>query len=418
LPEQRLEDLAARLERERLDADRRYNDALTALDRAVRVSPDLPRSPDAGRGANVPADPRIMAGARPEIDRSIKGRLRGFIWRLVAPPLQAQADFDAVLVEHLQRRAAETEDLERRVARLADAVRGELEALGAFESRLVQYLQTITLYVDTKVRSAGGTELRDRLALAEDRLLALKRTIERAPSAASPAPQPAAAFEAPVDAASYVAFEDRFRGSQQEIARRLEEYVPMFESASDVVDIGCGRGELLELFNQRGIRARGVDANEAMVEVCRSRGLQAERADALGYLDRQPDGSIGGLIAIQVVEHMEPAYLMRFLETAYHKMKPGAPIVLETINAACWMAFFETYIRDLTHRRPLHPDTLKFLVQAAGFAHVDVQFRQPVAEADRLDRVASGLSGDLEAIAKVVNARMFSSMDYAVVARR
>src|SRR5438552_1506438 len=113
---------------------------------------------------------------------------------------------------------------------------------------------------------------------------------------------------------------------------------------------------------------------------------QGECSDALGYLQRQGEGSIGGLAAIQVVEHFEPGYLARFLETAYHTMRPGAPLILETINPACWMAFFECYIRDLTHQRPLHPDTLKYLVQASGFQHVDVQFRQLVGEGDKLDR--------------------------------
>ena len=163
--------------------------------------------------------------------------------------------------------------------------------------------------------------------------------------------------------------------------------MPILAGASDVVDIGCGRGELLGLLRERGAKARGVDASPAMVEVCRAAGLDVEQGDAVGYLERQPDGSIGGLVAIQVVEHFAPAYLTRFLETAYHKMRPGAPLILETINPACWMAFFETYIRDLTHQRPLHPDTLRYLVQASGFTHVDVQFRQPVRDLDRLDRV-------------------------------
>jgi O-antigen chain-terminating methyltransferase len=110
-------------------------------------------------------------------------------------------------------------------------------------------------------------------------------------------------------------------------------------------------------------------------------------------------------------------------------MTPGAPLVLETINAACWMAFFETYIRDLTHQRPLHPDTLRYLVEAAGFSSVDVRFRQPVSPADRLESVETGLLTDSPAAVNVVasalndhaqklNTRLFSSMDYAVVARR
>jgi O-antigen chain-terminating methyltransferase len=108
-------------------------------------------------------------------------------------------------------------------------------------------------------------------------------------------------------------------------------------------------------------------------------------------------------------------------------MRPGAPLVLETLNPACWMAFFETYLRDITHRQPLHPDTLRLLVEASGFNAVDVQFRQPVRDEDRLDRVEDLASADpalarvvraLNAHAAKLNARLFSSMDYVVIARR
>jgi hypothetical protein len=94
-----------------------------------------------------------------------------------------------------------------------------------------------------------------------------------------------------------------------------------------------------------------------------------------------------GLIATQVVEHLKPDYLMRFLETAHQKLAPGATLVLETINPACWTAFFDAYIRDLTHAQPLHPDTLKYLVQAAGYQSVQIQFLSPVADAEKLPTV-------------------------------
>ena len=99
-----------------------------------------------------------------------------------------------------------------------------------------------------------------------------------------------------------------------------------------------------------------------------------------------PDESLGGLFAAQVVEHLTPDYLLAFLNEAQRVLRPGAPIVLETINVACWYAFFQSYIRDITHARPLHPDTLKYLVTASGFADAAVEFRVPVPEADRLQR--------------------------------
>jgi SAM-dependent methyltransferase len=429
--EQSVEDLVARLERERREADRLYNDALTALDAAVQTPPQLPDAPapyDDGALHSANRTWNILPDGAPRIDRSLRGRLRAFVWRLVGPPLDTQKHFNASVIDHLNRNVRSEQELPRALGGMVEEVRRQFQALVRFESLLVQYLQTITIYVDSKDRAFGGPELRERLAFTEQRMLALKRDVDRLLSGAAPAG--GASVTATTEAATYVGFEDRFRGSQSEIRRRVEDYLPLFASTSDVVDVGCGRGELLDLLKGQGVTARGVDTNAAMVELCLGRGLEVECADALGYLERQRDGALGGLVAIQVVEHFEPAYLARFLEAAYHKMRPGAPLILETINPACWMAFFETYIRDLTHQRPLHPETLKYLVQATGFQHVDVQFRQPVEEGDKLDRVAvSAESGapqsSVAALAQAINAhadklnvRLFSSMDYAVIARR
>src|SRR5262249_32188024 len=137
--------------------------------------------------------------------------------------------------------------------------------------------------------------------------------------------------------AGYIGFEDLFRGSPEQIRARQRDYAVRFAGAHDVVDIGCGRGELLELLRDGGVSALGIDANADMVDVCRARGLRAEHADALEYVSGLPDDSIGGLVGLQVVEHFEPAYLVRVLNTAFAKLRPGAPIVLETINAACWV---------------------------------------------------------------------------------
>ncbi len=252
--------------------------------------------------------------------------------------------------------------------------------------------------------------------------------------AEAPVPSPAEApvpstAEAPVPSTAeamshtYVGFEDQFRGSSQEIRARQEDYAQLFAGSADVLDIGCGRGEFLDLLRERGVSGRGIDLNPAMVDVCRSRGLDADTQDALAYLRGLPDGALGGLIALQVVEHLEPAYLTRLLDAAFAKLRPGSLIVLETINPACWFAFFESYIRDITHVRALHPDTLKFLLIAGGFQQVEIRYRAPYPEHDKLQPVSAPppLADTVETLnanVEKLNRLLFTHLDYAAIGRR
>lgn len=232
-------------------------------------------------------------------------------------------------------------------------------------------------------------------------------------------------YESALDAHQYVGFEDQFRGTPESIRERLLEYVPLFAGARDVLDVGCGRGEFLQLLREHGVRARGVDLNPAMVQTCRERGLDAAEGDALGYLSSVPDQSLGGIFAAQVVEHLQPGYLLRFIAAAFDRLRPGAPIVLETINPACWFAFFSSYIRDITHAQPLHPDTLKYLLVASGFQRVEVVYRSPYPEQHKLQRIEALESPSLAGWAAVVNENadklnrlLFTYLDYAAVGHR
>jgi O-antigen chain-terminating methyltransferase len=233
----------------------------------------------------------------------------------------------------------------------------------------------------------------------------------------------------------YVAFEDQFRGSADAVSEKLRTYVPVFRSASGpVVDLGCGRGEMLAVLKAAGVTARGVDANGDMAAIARERGLDATQGDALAYLQALDDESIAGIVATQVIEHLEPPYLTRLLSTASQKMQRGAPIVLETINPACWLAFFSSYIRDLTHVRPVHPDTLQYLLRASGFSEVTIAYSSPVpapmkmrtidipAEVltakDTASIALQSLAHTLNANATILNSLMFTHMDYAAIGYR
>src|SRR6266508_635457 len=171
-----------------------------------------------------------------------------------------------------------------------------------------------------------------------------------------------------------------------------------------------------------------------MAAAARDRGLDAAHADALTYLSAIPDGTVGGLIATQVIEHLEPSYLMALLATASRKLQPGAPLVLETINPACWLAFFSSYIRDFTHVRPIHPDTLQYLLRATGFERVEIRYSAPVpdqikmktvdpgAEIGRSDapiaRALAQMAHAANANAAILNSLLFSHLDYAAVGYR
>jgi O-antigen chain-terminating methyltransferase len=427
---------------------RQYNAALTRLDLACQPPPDWPAPPgplDVSQVGRINGSWQILASEEPPAAAGVRGRLAGFVWRLIAPALQKQQAFNGALVDHLNRNAGAQADAQRALAELVPRLREAFDGLARFESLLLQFLQQITPLVDARERAVQEAiaELRTVSALGQRAVAATRRDIERlaattpVPSiamsaAASPPVAPAGAGPASGagDAYKYVAFEDQFRGSETEIRERLADYVPYFEGATDVLDIGCGRGELLDLLAARGIGARGLDLNPEMVDVCRSRGLNAVQADALGYLNGLPDESLGGLIAVQVVEHLDAGYLTAMLQAAFHKLRPGARVVLETINPACWVAFFESYIRDLTHVRPVHPQTLQYLLLASAFTRVEIVYRSPVA--DKLQSVAPAArpagAAAPDAVAELVtafnanverlNARMFTYLDYAAVGVR
>ena len=455
------EAVIGRLDREREQAERRYVAALAALDAAAEPPASLVSSV-----ANSEADAARVNQA----------------WR---QPARGQGWLERALVELSRfmpwRRRALDGAMIAALNRQAEVSRALLDAIRHFQSHVVWYGQSVAAFAATQRRGAGTAEgievvhaainalatdwqvqwdtlqtreqrydarvaaltkayddLRDVAALAQQSTLALKRRVEALatspiPAAGAPAATPSSGASMPdPNAFTYVAFEDRYRGSPEAIQRQLRDYLPLFDGAANVLDVGCGRGELLQLFRERGTSARGIDVNDEMVAICRTRGLVADRADALEYLATQPESSLGGLTAIQVVEHLEPTQLMRVLDAAHRALKPGAPVVLETINAACWAAFFDSYIRDFTHVRPLHPDTLRYLVQASGFASADIQFRSPFAEQDRLpivrfplrpaksdaDVAMSELAEAVNVHAERLNARLFTHRDFAIIAKR
>jgi SAM-dependent methyltransferase len=261
--------------------------------------------------------------------------------------------------------------------------------------------------------------LRDRLEAVSEEVRAVRGSL----AAAAPSPEVARAALRTAEDSVYTAFESRFRGSREEIRARQADYVARFVGLSPVVDLGCGRGEFLELLRAAGVGARGVEGNANVVRECRERGLDVVAGDLVEFLRAQGTGSLGGVFAAQVAEHLPPPVLASLLAEAHRALRKGGLLLIETVNAASALAFLEVYVRDLTHERPLHPETLRFLAAAAGFGEVLVEMRSPVPDDVRLALLPSGAlppsaTRVLNENAERLNALVFAPLDYALVARR
>ncbi|MGI6523992.1 MAG: methyltransferase domain-containing protein [Bdellovibrionota bacterium] len=225
---------------------------------------------------------------------------------------------------------------------------------------------------------------------------------------------------------SYLLLENRSRGSEDEISERLKIYPPLFSKAtSEVLDIGSGRGELLDLFKQNNIPAYGVDLDPAMVETCAAKGHKVFCGDAIKHLRALKDASLSGVIAIQVVEHLTREQLEELFTLCAKKVQKGGKVVFETINPCSLVALSSNFYRDLTHVWPLHPDTLSYAMQMSGLKNAEIRYLSPVPEEAQLHHIpvesymtphfAHTVNLFNDNISRI-NALLFGHQDYCVIA--
>ena len=372
----------------------------------------------------------------------LKGLLRGTVRRLLEPEL-------APLQEALTRQQAFNSFTVQFLNRYMAAAQHHAVRLQEFSSTLIRYAQRIDRLADAKDRlyaqlgntrndlllggmdkriesmSLGLKRAQEKLEsmmssvdLARTELRSLQSALEpgspissRRKSAAPPSPP------ATLAAREYVAFEQRFRGDSEEIRGRLAGYVKQFEGRGPIAELGCGRGEFLELLRDAGLEARGVDDNAEMVSVCREHGLAVEEGDLLAYLKDLDEESIGGIFAAQVVEHLPPPVLREALTASYRALRKDGRIVLETVNTRSVVALVESFYRDLSHQKPLHPETLDFLLRSCGFRDVSIEYRSPVSERAKLLSVPSEdpNARTLNENFRKLNAFLFGDQDYAAI---
>ncbi len=209
----------------------------------------------------------------------------------------------------------------------------------------------------------------------------------------------------------YLAFAERYRGSRDLVKSRLGVYLPFVEPLQFIdrdcsaVDLGCGRGEWLELLQGMGIQAFGVDVNEDMIAVCRNLGLAAERADALGYLKRLPDASVAIVSGFHLAEHVHFDDLQAMVREALRALKPAGLLILETPNTENILVGTSHFYLDPTHHKPIPPLLLSFLPEHIGFERTKIlRLQEPSglakSESIRLLDVLSGVSPDVAVVAQ------------------
>ncbi len=421
-----LKALRARLE----EREAAYASALSSLDALAAFAlpfesrPELPQQLARLNALCRPAPSPDMGG--------LWSPLKHRLWSWLAPSLARQLEFDSTLVQLLNGHVDETARVLGHLRSLAGALirylqqvrplmdLGDRVASGLATTRAELILEAFDRRQESLARRLEGLlALKDRLEAVAEETKAVRATL----AAGAPVGAVAAAGVRAAEDSVYTAFENRFRGSRDEVRERLADYAGLFQGLGPVVDLGCGRGEFLELLGERGIEARGVENNAAAVLECRGRGLAVSQGDLLALLRAQDTSSLGGVFAAQVAEHLPPLQLQSLLREAHRVLRPQGLLLLETVNPRSVLAFLEVFNRDLTHERPLHPETMRFLAAAAGFAEVRIEMRSPVDAATRLREVPP--EGLPEAAVEVLNenlarlnALIYGHQEYALLARR
>ena len=375
-----------------------------------------------------------ISSHRPVVGRVlVKGRqaVNGEICRYVDPIVSRQIEFNSSVVNILNEMTRRTDELKISKEDAKDVIKdvkpildGEIEALrDETERKLKEQFDQVKAVADAMldqvkaVVDAMNEEVESRAWLAgllEKRINSSRANLNASNTAREDD-----------QGINYFVFEERFRGSRLDIKQRQLAFLQFFERCRAVLDIGCGRGEFLELMQEHGIGARGVDVDKDMVSYCKSKGFQVEDIDAVTYLEGIEDKSLDGIFIDQVVEHLEPDYLIKMLSLCYQKLIYGGYILAETVNPLSFFSSVNFYI-DMSHKKPIHPETLKFLLGSSGFREIETRFFSPVPDDIRLKKIdAEGASEkDRKRIEvynhniDMLNTILYGAQDYAAIGKK
>ncbi|SRR5579883_1684495 len=226
--------------------------------------------------------------------------------------------------------------------------------------------------------------------------------------------------------AFYVAFEDQFRGSREDILNKLKVYLPIIAeakvgtSSSPILDVGCGRGEYLELLRKVGYTARGIDINRIMVEQCKARGLEVIESDAITYLQSLPDASLGAVTGFHIIEHLSFPVLMNLIDETERVLNSGGLAIFETPNPENIIVGACNFYSDPTHRNPLFPLTVKFLFEQRGFIDVKLLRLRENRLEDPLEFIEADnpIASKVNPLIEIAKSNFYAAPDFAVIAKK
>lgn len=217
----------------------------------------------------------------------------------------------------------------------------------------------------------------------------------------------------------YMDFENHFRGSKEKIKEGQKQYIQYFEGRENVVDLGCGRGEFLELLKENQIKAVGVDMYEEFVNYCNMLDLNAVHADAIHFL--KSCGKVGGIFAGQLAEHLTLEQLLELCETAYEKLEEGGYFILETPNPTCLSIYANAFYIDASHVKPVHPLSLEYYLKKSGFENVKIIYTENSRILQKIPEISGNAlqnEDEFNHVMKTVSNLLFGSQDYAAVAQK
>lgn len=216
----------------------------------------------------------------------------------------------------------------------------------------------------------------------------------------------------------YSKFENKFRGSREVIMKNQEIYLKYFKDRKNVLDLGCGRGEFVELLRDNGIGVTGYDINLKFVEQCSKRNLNVKIGDAIDVLS-SIEGTVDGVFMAQVIEHMKITDVLRVMRLAYNKLEKGAYLIMETPNPKCIATMVNAFYLDPTHKRPVHPGLIEYFAQISGFSEVRILFTESSrSKALKLPHIDQENSEEFNLAVDSLNDLLYGSQDYALIAKR